>query len=76
LEICQIEIPNLPEGILLHQVIPNSLMELCICLWEAISVDVIQKYLDTIFENICVNEYMQVNEEFNMGLPESKFLNQ
>lgn len=51
-------------------------MELCICLWEAISVDVIQKYLDTIFENICVNEYMQVNEEFNMGLPESKFLNQ
>ncbi len=72
-EICQKEIPNLPSHILLHQVFPDKNMELCVCLWEASSIKDMRDYLDSILMNVCKNEYMQVNEDFNMGLPQSKF---
>jgi hypothetical protein len=73
-EICQREIPKLPSHILLHQVFPNKEMELCICLWEANTIDDMKTYLESILKDICTNEYIQINEEFNMGLPDSKLL--
>lgn len=65
----QESLPNLPEGIKVHQVFPNAAGDEAVCLWEAESLEAIRDYLEGKTGDVSQNHYIIVNEANAMGLP-------
>ncbi len=64
--------PVLPEAIRLHQVMPDSSANKCTCLCEARSLEDVRHFFEFHLKEFSLNEFVEVNNEFNMGLPNSK----
>jgi len=64
--------PVLPESIRLHQVMPDRSANKCTCLCESKSMGEVEYFFNFHLREFCLNEFMEVNNEFNMGLPNSK----
>jgi hypothetical protein len=62
-------LPNLPEGIKVHVVLPNEAMDKGTCVWEAESLEKIKEFLETATGDVSQNDYMVINEANAMGLP-------
>ena len=62
-------LPNLPEGIKIHVVLPNESMDKGTCVWEAESLEKIQAFLEEATGDVSKNDYMVINEANAMGLP-------
>ncbi|MDQ3112144.1 MAG: hypothetical protein M3R17_19850 [Bacteroidota bacterium] len=62
-------LPNLPDGIKIHSVLPNDGMDDAICLWEANSLAQLTEYLEGKTGDVSHNHYIPVNETNAMGLP-------
>jgi hypothetical protein len=60
---------GLPEGIALHQTLPNGDGSLATCLWEAPTLDAVQSFVDTHVGGYSTNDYYAVNDSIVMGLP-------
>ena len=65
----QAALPNLPEGIKIHQVMPNAAGDDAVCLWEANDVDHLRNYLESKTGDVAHNHYIGVNDATAMGLP-------
>ncbi len=65
----QASLPNLPEGIKIHSVLPNATMNEAVCLWEANNLEQMQEYLEGKTGDVSKNDYLVVNEANAMGLP-------
>ena len=55
------ELKTLPSGLKLHISLPNSEMNLATCVWEAPSVDQLQKWLEEKTSQWAKNEYQPVD---------------
>ncbi|MCZ2337453.1 MAG: hypothetical protein LC127_04495 [Chitinophagales bacterium] len=64
-------LPNLPEmGVnRVIQVVPSEDMTQATCLWEAESIDTLDKYLRDKVGDMSVDIYHNVNEANSIGLP-------
>lgn len=62
-------LPNLPEGIKVHMVMPNEKMDTATCVWEADSLETITSFLEGATADVSKNDYMIINEPNAMGLP-------
>ena len=62
-------IPNLPEGVTLHSVLPNGNGSKAVCLWEADSQEPVKKIVEDAAGDVSSNEYYEVNVENAQGLP-------
>jgi hypothetical protein len=65
----QASLPDLPEGIKIHSVLPNAEMNDAVCLWEANTLDQLKTYLEEKTGDVSANHYIPVNETNAMGLP-------
>lgn len=67
----QTHLPNLPEmGVnRVIQVVPSEDMTQATCLWEAESIDTLDKYLRDKVGDMSVDIYHNVNEANSIGLP-------
>jgi hypothetical protein len=65
----QESLPNLPEGIKIHSVMPDDSMTNAICVWEANDVEHLKEYLEGKTGDVAHNDYMAVNEKAGMGIP-------
>ena len=63
-------LPNLPEGIKVHLVLPNEAMDKGTCVWEAESLEKIREFLETATGDVSQNDYMLIDEAHAMGLPQ------
>ena len=61
-----------PAGTSVLSVFPSQDGKTGTCVWEAKSVDELQKFLDTASEGIATNFCYEVNEVAAIGLPERK----
>jgi hypothetical protein len=62
--------PNIPEGIKLHYVLPNTGGSAAVCLWEAGSLDAVRDLVESAVGEISRNEYYEVDSDNAMGLPQ------
>jgi hypothetical protein len=60
---------QLPEGMTLHTVAPNSDGTRAVCIWESGSIDDVRDFVESSAGEISTNEYFEVNAENAMGLP-------
>ncbi len=65
----QESLPNLPEGIKIHSVMPEASMKNAICVWEANDVEHLRDYLEGKTGDVSHNEYMAVHEPAAMNVP-------
>ena len=65
-------IGNTPAGTSVLSVSPSQDGKTGTCVWEATSVDELQKFLDTASEGLATNFCYEVNEAMAIGLPERK----
>ena len=65
----QKSLPNLPQGIKIHSVLPNETMNYAACLWEANSVDQLRTYLLDKVGDVSENRFDVLNEQNAMGVP-------
>ena len=61
-----------PAGTKVLSVFPSQDGKTGTCVWEAGSVDELQKFLDTASEGLATNFCYEVNEAVAMGLPDRK----
>lgn len=61
-----------PSGSSIHSVFPSQDGKTGTCVWEANSVDDLQKFLDKESEGIATNFCYEVNVNAGLGLPEKK----
>lgn len=66
----QKNLPNLPEAGVkrIVSVFPNQTMDKCTCIWEADSIENLDKYLRDKVGNWSQDSYYQVNEAAALGL--------
>ena len=66
----QLHLPNLPEGGVkrIVSVFPNQSMDKCTCVWEADSIENLDKYLRDKVGDSSRDSYYQVNEATAVGL--------
>lgn len=62
---------NLPADLKIHQVLPSEDRMRAICLWEAASVDDVQRFLEEAVGPVSTNSYFAVEAENAIGLPSS-----
>ena len=62
-------LPNLPQGIKVHMVMPNEKMDNATCVWEADSLEIITNFLEGATADVSKNDYMIISEPHAMGLP-------
>jgi hypothetical protein len=62
---------EIPEGIVLHDVFPNGDGTRAVCLWEAESVEAVQRFVDGTYGDVSRNEFYDVNAQNAQGLPAS-----
>ena len=65
-------VSSTPAGTKVLSVFPSQDGKTGTCVWEAGSVDELQKFLDTASEGIATNFCYEVNEAAAIGLPERK----
>lgn len=65
----QESLPNLPDGIKIHSVMPDDSMANAICVWEANDLEHLRAYLEGKTGDVSHNEYMPVNMKGAMGVP-------
>lgn len=63
---------GLPAGLKLHSVYPSQDGKTGTCVWEAGSVEEVQKFLDEQTAGISANFCYEVNEATAFGVPETK----
>ena len=68
----QTVIGNTPAGTNVLSVFPSQDGKTGTCVWEAGSVDELQKFLDTASEGMATNFCYEVNEAAGIGLPDRK----
>jgi hypothetical protein len=61
----------IPEGVVLHSALPNGDGSRAVCLWEADSLDTVQKIVEENVGQFSQNEYFEINAENARGLPAS-----
>ena len=59
----------MPSNLKLHSVFPSADMKTGTCVWEAGSVDEVQKFLDDNVGNVSKNTCYEVNASAAMGAP-------
>jgi hypothetical protein len=66
----QKHLPNLPEGGVKRviNVFPNDNMDVCTCVWEADSIETLDRYLRDKIGTASKDSYYQINEANAMGL--------
>jgi hypothetical protein len=66
----QKNLPNLPEGgvVRVLNVFPNQTLDKCTCVWEAESIEKLDKYLREKVGLASNETYFQINEAAAMGL--------
>ncbi len=60
---------SMPANLKLHSVFPSKDMKTGTCVWEAPSVNDVQKFLDDNVGNVSKNFCYEVDEATSMGLP-------
>ncbi|MEP6615565.1 MAG: hypothetical protein ABJA57_03250 [Ginsengibacter sp.] len=60
---------SMPATLKLHNVFPSKDMKTGTCLWEAPTVQDVQKFLDDNVGQVSKNSCYEINEEAAMGLP-------
>lgn len=63
---------GLPSTLKLHAVYPSEDMNTGVCLWEAHTIEEVQKFLDENVGDSAKNICYKVNISASMGLPETK----
>jgi len=66
----KIEAGTLPKGLKPVFFIPATNQKTTFCVWEAESVDAVQKFVDHESGSAARNEYFQVDSKNAIGLPE------
>ena len=64
-------VESLPEGVTLHQALPNADGSRATCLWEADSLESVQDTVEGVVGDISDNEYFEVDQGNARGLPAS-----
>jgi hypothetical protein len=59
----------IPEGVTLHQALPNADGTRAACLWEADSQEEVKKVVEDNVGDVSDNEYFEVNAQNAQGLP-------
>ncbi len=69
-ESAQKNLPNLPEAGVnkVVNVFPNQTMDQCTCVWEAYSIETLDKYLRDKVGDASKETYYQINEANAIGL--------
>jgi hypothetical protein len=65
-------LPNLPEGIKIHAVMPDAKGAKAICVWEAESLAAITAYLEDKTGDVAKNTYLVINEANGLNIPGKK----
>ena len=60
---------GMPEGVKLHQVLPDGKGSTAVCLWEADSLNTVRDLVESAVGQVSRNEYFEVNPQRAMGLP-------
>jgi hypothetical protein len=60
---------ELPDGVVLHSVIPNGDGSRAVCIWEADSAGTVERIVETAAGEISDNEYFEVDAAKAQGLP-------
>ncbi len=66
------ELPNVPNGMVMHGSYPNGDGTAATCIWEASAVPQLRDYLEGVVGSYSDNEYMVVEPSKAYGLPVSK----
>ena len=67
----QASLPNLPKGLKVHAVMPESSMKNAICVWESETLEQLKGYIEKEVGDISKNEFMVVHEPAAMGIPKA-----
>ena len=67
----KVVLSDLPAGLKFHQTFPNKDGNFTLCVWEADSVEQLQRWLDDVTRSLSTNTYYEVDAELAMGLPAS-----
>jgi hypothetical protein len=62
-------LPNLPQGIRVHNVYPNPDGSRGVCLWEGDSLEQVRAFVDGATGDVSRNDYFAVRAEDARGLP-------
>ena len=62
-------VPNIPGHLKLHHSIPTPDGKKAVCIWEAASIDTLQKFLDPMLGPDAHNEYCEVVNKEGVALP-------
>jgi hypothetical protein len=62
-------LPNLPQGIRIHNVFPNPDGSRGVCLWEGESLEHVRAFVDGATRDVSDNDYFAVRAEHARGLP-------
>jgi len=68
---CAKEVFPLPETLHVHQFFPSPDLKTAVCLYEAPSVDLLSKYLDSKLNSASKQKYFPVLTEQAIGLPKA-----
>ncbi|MDX1616694.1 MAG: hypothetical protein R3300_20475 [Candidatus Promineifilaceae bacterium] len=62
-------IPQIPEGVQLHQTIPAKDGTRATCLWEADSVERVKEILEPAVGDVATNRYAEAENREGMAMP-------
>jgi hypothetical protein len=61
--------PAMPDGVTLHSVMPNDGGSRAVCVWQADSVDEVERLVEGTVGDYSRNQYFQVDAQNAQGLP-------
>jgi hypothetical protein len=62
-------LPNLPDGIRVHNVFPSADGSVGVCLWEGDSMEHVRAFVDGATSDVADNDFFAVQAEHARGLP-------
>lgn len=62
-------LPNLPDGIRIHNVFPNADGSRGVCLWEGDSMEHVRAFVDGATSDVSDNDFFAVQPDNARGLP-------
>jgi hypothetical protein len=68
---CAQRVFPLPEGLTVHHFFPAADLSKAVCLYEAASIDAVQRYLDPTLGDASTQHYFPVSEGAAIGLPKA-----
>lgn len=63
---------DIPSELHLHAVYPSSDMRRAVCVWDAETVDAVDRFLTQTFGDIVRNECYRINAEAAIGMPKEQ----